>query len=151
MIEYYFLLEFSWSKEQQFSKNGFPRAKFHINFKYAEEHGWANYHILESVFTESNMLKIDCITKKIQDIKSVIKGEKKETQIFSESVNLSVKKDFTRIEDNLGDTEGIEAPISWNISTPTELQYIPTEKILQLFKDWKKFLQSQEKVTLIVS
>lgn len=68
--------------------------------------------------------------------------------IFNEAVELRFDGQLCRIIDNLGDAEGIEAPLSWNISTPENLQYIPSSEVYEIICDWRDFLIEQEKQQL---
>ena len=59
---------------------------------------------------------------------------------------LEVGNISTRPIDMIGDAEGVEVPLSWNVSTPIYLQYIPTSEILNIFEDWLDFLIEAETI-----
>jgi hypothetical protein len=152
MIDYYFLLEFSWDEKSGFNPNGIPRAKFLPNFEKTNKYGQVSYEILESLFiSNTKLFDSKFLNVLINNIKNTIGGLEEITLVHCESESLEIRKEFTRPIDNLdihGTSISIDGPNSWNISTPIELQYIPTVEILQLFEDWKQFLEAQKKVSL---
>ncbi len=153
MIKYYFLLEFSWDKKSGFNPNGIPRVKFLPNFEETNKYGQVSYVILESFFiSNAKLFDIKFLDVLINNIENIIDGLKESIIVYCETESLEVTKEFTRPIDNL-DIHGTNLTLygsnSWNISTPKVLQYIPTTEILQLFKDWRQFLEKQKSVSLI--
>ncbi len=69
-------------------------------------------------------------------------SNKGETYYGNENIGLECKNDFCRPIDHLTPTDLKDgASINWNIITPIELQYIPTQEIFKLFEDWLEFLK----------
>lgn len=152
MIKYYFLLEFSWDKKFGFNPKGIPRVKFFPNFEETNKYGTVSYGILESMFISNTKLSdIKYIDLLITNIQNVIDGLIQSTIVNCETESLEINIDYARPIDNLdihGTNSPIDGPNSWNLTTPIKLQYIPTSKILTLFKEWKLFLIAQNDIVL---
>ena len=93
------------------------------------------------------MTKVEFVFQKIKEIEKVTTNASEVIHMFNEVVVLE-KKDLSRIIDNLGDSEDIETHLSWNVSTPLELQYIPTDEILEIFRSWYQFLKVQSYINI---
>ncbi len=144
VLDYYFIKEYQWL-HKWFSNEGQIKAVIRPSSDFISKYGWIDFEILENVFSvNSNMKKKEYVDEIISDIENVFDEKLKKKSIYNEVVELVVEKDFCRIIDNLGDSEGIEAPLSWNISTPEHLQFIPTKEVYSLIKNWHVFLNEIE-------
>ncbi len=147
-IDYYFTKEYQW-KSTWFSDTGLLKAKVYPTNEFIQQFKYIDFNLVGQIFTsKKEFYDIVFVDSIISEIKKVINLEKTIHIISSEIVLLEIQRINSKPIDMLGDIEGIEAPLSWNISTPKELQYIPTVEILQLFQDWKSFLIAQNNVIL---
>ncbi len=150
-LKYNFFAEFEWNKEIGFSAEGTPKIKLYTNPEHNMGAGLVNFEILEMLFiSSSNLSDVNYLQSVIKSIKDVKAGLLNETLINSETESLEVKKEFCRPLDNL-DMYGSnpkDGNNSWNISTPLNLQYIPTEEILVLFHEWREFILVNKQTTL---
>lgn len=147
-IDYYFIKEFQW-KSNWFSDKGLLKAKVYPTNEFIQQFKYVDFNIVGQIFTsKKEFYKTDFVDSIITEIKKVISFESTNYVISSEILLLEIQGINTKPIDLLGDSYGIECPISWNISTPQELQYIPTVEILQLFQDWKSFIIKQNDVIL---
>ncbi len=143
MIEYYFIKEFQW-KSNWVSESGLLKAKVFATDEFIKKFEFVDYNIVGQIFTsKKDFQNIEFIRIIISEIEKVIENENSKYIISSEIVLLEVKSEHTKVIDMLGDSEGVEAPLNWNISTLAQLQYIPTTEILKMFNDWKQFLEEQ--------
>ncbi len=143
MIEYYFIKEFQW-KSNWVSESGLLKAKVFATDEFIKKFEFVDYNIVGQIFTsKKDFQNIEFIRIIISEIEKVIENENSKYIISSEIVLLEVKSEHTKVIDMLGDSEGVEAPLNWNISTLEQLQYIPTTEILKMFNDWKQFLEEQ--------
>ncbi len=148
MIDYYFIKEFEW-KSNWFSESGLLKAKVYATDEFIKKFEFVDYNIVGQIFTsKKDFENIEFIQMIIFEIENVIENKNLKYIISSEIVLLEVKCENTKIIDMLGDSEGVEAPLSWNISTPLELQYIPTVKILEIFKSWHEFLKVESDIVI---
>jgi len=148
VLDYYFIKEYQW-KLNWFSKSGLLKVNVFPTNEFIREKGYVNFNIVGEIFlAKKEFLDIKYINSTISKIKQVITGDLTIYEISNECVLLEIKKIYTRPISLLGDSTGEEAPLSWNLSTPVELQKIPTKEILQLFKDWKQFLNTQKDVII---
>ena len=146
-LDYFFIKEFQW-KTNWFSNTGILRANIKPSTEFIQKYGYIDYDIIGQVFLYNEEFKyIDSTELIILEIKKVIALDIPFFIISNEFLSLKIESLFTRPIDYFGDSEGIEAPLSWNISTPQELQNIPTKEVLQLFEDWKQFLEEQKNVS----
>lgn len=144
VLDYYFIKEYQWL-HKWFSNEGQIKAVIRPSSDFISKYGWIDFEILENVFSiNSDMKKKEYIDGIISDIENVFDDKLKQKSIYNEVVELVIEKEFCRIIDNLGDSEGIEAPLSWNISTPEHLQFIPTKEIYNLIKNWQVFISESE-------
>lgn len=146
-IDYYFIKEYQW-KKVWFSELGILKASIMPTNDFINKNGYINFSILSSIFSSDRMLKdINWVDELIKNIQKVLNGELEITGTYCETESLEIRRDFSRPIDNLdmhGSNPSNDTPNSWNVTTPIELQYIPTEEILQLFIDWKLFLEEQK-------
>jgi hypothetical protein len=148
ILDYYFIKEFQW-KSNWFSETGLLKAKIYPTNEFIQNNKYIDYDIIGGVFLYNKEFKsIDLTNLIIQNIQRVISKELNSYTISNEIMSLEIESFFTKPIDNLGDSEGIEAPLSWNVSTPKEFQYIPSIEILKLFEDWKIFLEMQKNISL---
>lgn len=146
-LDYYFIKEYQW-KSNWFSDTGLLKAKVYSTNEFIQHFKYVDFNLVGQIFTsKKDFYNTDFVDSIITEIKRVISFERTNYVISSEIVLLEIESIKTKPIDLLGDSEGIEAPLSWNISTPQELQYIPTKEILQLFEDWKQFLKEQKSVS----
>lgn len=144
MIDYYFIKEFQW-KSNWFSDKGLLKAKVYATDQFIKQFEFVDYDIVGQIFTsKKDFQNTEFIETVITEIKNVIDNVNSKYIISSEIVLLEVQSEYTRPLDLLGDSDGIEGPLSWNITTPEKLQYIPSKEILKLFSDWKLFLYEQK-------
>lgn len=144
VLDYYFIKEYQWL-HKWFSNEGQIKAVIRPSSDFVSKYGWIDFEILENVFSiNSDMKKKEYINGIISDIENVFDDKLKQKSIYNEVVELVIEKEFCRIIDNLGDSEGIEAPLSWNISTPESLQFIPTKEVYSLIKNWQVFISESE-------
>lgn len=142
VLSYYFLLEFGWERSREWtSEKGFPRLRARASDEFLAQNGYINYELFESVFvSDYRMRNPEYLDQKLAAIKSVLNGETENTFISNECVQLEIVGDQCRIIDMLGDSEGIEVWLSWNITTPEQFQYISTSEVYQIVNDWRDFL-----------
>ncbi|HRI02058.1 MAG TPA: hypothetical protein PK006_13485 [Saprospiraceae bacterium] len=142
-IQYYFKLEFQYMNGTWLSNEGNLRScvsATHDVLKntYVDYSILGDFIILTLDMQDYSKAKI-LITRLKQEL-----SQKGNTYYGNEHVGLKIEKSFCRPIDNLGTEDGIDGPLSWNIITPPELQYIPTEEVFNLFNDWLKFLKEVE-------
>jgi hypothetical protein len=146
-IEYYFIHEYQW-KINWFSKTGLLKVKVYPTDEFIRKFKYVDFDVVGQIFTS----KMDYIESIIAEIKKVISLERTTFVISNEDVSLEIQSENARPFDNYelhGSYEtGVESR-NWNITTPIELQYIPTEEILQLFIDWLEFLKVNEKMCFV--
>lgn len=147
ILDYYFIKEFQW-KSKWFSEKGLLKAKIYPTNDFIQKHRFIDFDLIGQVFYNKELKSVDSTELIISEIKKVITLETQQYKISNEFLALEIGNEYTIPIDYFGDSEGIEVPLSWNISTPKELQYIPTVEILQLFEDWKVFLTEQNRVIL---
>ena len=139
MIDYYFVHEFQW-KDEWFSKTGIskPVVRADSNFKF---NSYVDFSILESVILHTKQLnKYSTALELLTEI-NVKLLENKPCGITNEIASLEMSFEYSRPIDNLGSSDGIDSPLSWNIITDLKYQYIPTSKVLNLLTNWIKFLK----------
>ncbi len=93
------------------------------------------------------MKTVESTTKVLIEIKINL-NQGKGYHLGGEISGIDIGPKLTRAIDNLGSKDGIEAPISWNISTPIEYQSVPTSEIIEIIEGWIKFLDEQKYITL---
>lgn len=151
-IEYYFIHEYQW-KINWFSKTGLLKVKVYPTDEFIRKFKYVDFDVVGQIFTSKmDFYKTDYIESIIAEIKKVISLERTTFVISNEDVSLEIQSENARPFDNYelhGSYEtGVESR-NWNITTPIELQYIPTEEILQLFIDWLEFLKVNEKMCFV--
>lgn len=150
-LKYTLSIEFPWDQENGFSKRGVPKISFWINPNRERDFDAVGVEILNALFLSCDKLRdISSLNKVIEEILNVTQGIKKHFFIGYEAESLEIKKDLSRVIDGL-DMYGkfpVDGQNSWNISTPSNLQYIPTIEILEIFRNWKNFLIVSERITL---
>lgn len=140
VLEYYFKIEFQWLNGWS-SEKGLLFPVINPSNEFVRMNGYVEYRILGDVFLYNKEVKtIEGARAKTKEIKKVLSGERELLIISSESSDLEIRKELSRPIDNLGDSKGEEAPLSWNVSTPYQYQTIPTNEIFNLFNDWVIFL-----------
>jgi hypothetical protein len=140
-LEYYFTQEFQWNKEW-FSLDGISKAIVYPSNEFIKTYEYVDYTIIGNIFMyKANLNKIENVESVIDNIESVIAKNKLSYVVFSEMISLEINAEYTRPIDNIGTKDGQEGPLSWNTSTPENLQFVPTPEILNLFIDWKNFLK----------
>ena len=143
-LDYYFIKEYQW-KTKWVSEIGGLKVKVNPTNEFIQKFNYIDFNIIGQIFTSKkefyNTQFVDSI---ITEIKKVISFERTSYLIGSEIVLLEVGNISTRPIDMIGDAEGLEVPLSWNVSTPIHLQYIPTSEILNIFEDWLDFLIEAE-------
>lgn len=150
-INYYFIKEYQW-KSNWFSETGLLKANIYPTDEFIQKNGYISFSILGTIFSSDNKLKnIQWLNELITNIEKVINGELEITGTHCETESLEIRKEFSRPIDNLdmhGSNPPIDGPNSWNVTTPLDLQYIPTIEILELFKDWRDFIITSNDVKL---
>lgn len=150
-LKYAHSLEFPWNKENGFSKKGVPKISFWINPKRERDFDAVGVEILNGLFLSSDKLRdINSLNTIIEEILNVIQGTKNHFYVGNEAESLKIKKDLSRVIDGIDIYGKIpeDGQNSWNISTPSNLQYIPTLEILEIFRNWKNFLIASEGTTI---
>lgn len=144
IIDYYFIKEYQW-KNKWYSKKGVLKVKVFPSNDFIKQNGYVDFNLVGQIFTSKKEFQdVMYINSIISEIGQVLRLKENNYKVSSEIVLLDINGPLTKPIDLLGDSEGIEAPLSWNHIVSQELQYIPTTEIFQLFKDWKSFLEEQK-------
>ena len=143
-IEYYFKIEFQYKNGIWLSNLGNLRVSVNATQEILKLR-YVNYNILgDFIVLTPSMHQISKAELLINRIKQEL-TDKGETYYGNENIGLEIKYDFSRPIDHLTPVEKRgEQSINWNIITPLELQYIPTQEIFKLFDDWLDFLKEVE-------
>lgn len=147
MLSYYFLKEYQW-KDDWFSTDGICKANIYASNEFLQTNRYVDYSIFGDSFSHlKKMKKIESATQVLNEIKLNLK-QGKGYYLGGEISGIDIGPELTRAIDNLGSQDGIEAPISWNISTPIEHQSVPTSEIIEIIEGWIKFLIQQKNIKL---
>ncbi len=98
---------------------------------------------------------IKSINKKLEDIKSGTKNHKDGYILHDDlSSGLLIQGDKTKILDMFHTEDGIidemQGPINYNITTPEEYHYLPTDLIIKMLEEWLSFITEQEKMCFVL-
>lgn len=146
-LRYYFTKEYQW-KDDWFSTTGICKANIYASDHFLQTKKYVDFSILGDCFSHLKKMKtIESSSQILSEIKSNLK-DGKGYYLGGEVSGIDIGVKTTRAIDNLGSKDGIEAPISWNIKTPSELQSVPTLEILEIIENWIKFLEEQENIKL---
>lgn len=116
-IDYYFIKEFQW-KSNWYSNTGLLKAKVYPTNEFIQKFKYVDFNIIGQIFTsKTDFYNSGFVDTIIAEIKRVIALERTSYVISSEIVLLEIGTINTKPIDMLGDAEGIEAPLSWNISS----------------------------------
>lgn len=149
VLDYYFIKEFQWHKKW-FSENGISKPIIRASNDMLKKE-FVDFSILEGIFHPNKKFHQSKLFEQfIRSVKDDLKNDGN-SYVGNEIVGLKINRDYSKPIDHLGSNEGLEAPLSWNISTPEHLQQIPTQEILCLFDDWLDFLKVIEENPLRVS
>lgn len=152
VLKYSFSIEFLWNSKNGFSKKGVPKISFCINPSSRRDFDSVGVEILNALFLSSDELNdISSLNKVIDAILNVIQGRRDHTIVGNETESLEIKKDLSRIIDGLEmyGANPKDGENSWNITAPLNLQYIPTQEILEILQNWKNFLNANDSIILI--
>lgn len=147
VLSYYFIKEYQW-KDDWFSTDGICKAKINASNEFLQTNKYVDYSIFGDCFSQLKKMKtVESSTQVLEEIRlNLMQG--KGYHLGGEVSGIDIGTKLTRAIDNLGSKDGIEAPISWNISTPIENQSVPTSEIIEIIEAWIKFLIEQENIKL---
>ena len=147
ILSYYFIKEYQW-KDDWYSIDGLCKAKIYASNEFLQTNKYVDYSIFGDCFSHLKKMKtVESSTEVLKDIRLKLK-QGKGYHLGGEVSGIDIGLKLTRAIDNLGSTDGIEAPISWNIATPIEYQSVPTSEILEIIERWIKFLFEQKNLNL---